>query len=434
MLNSRTIGKYIVVIIGFIIGVVTLTPNSEPIISPVPMLCIACGTYGGVDFLLNVVMFIPFGIGLYLFTGSWRKAAIFSILATVSIELLQVDVVANRDAGLSDVLANSIGGMFGALLAKTWKLWIVPSRNQARILYIASLVLWASVVTGSALLLKPTVTSHSWWAQVRPVLEGLDRFPGMVRKVVINDREIARGRIDDAYDFKGRFGSAEVSVDAEVTFPAGVHDSTSNIAPITAIFDEAQKEIMMLGQNGRDLLFRSRTLTSALRLREPTFSLTGSFDDGFSDKRIESARRSGYTIWLSSTAADTNQLRSIGYNLHPFMLWNAVLPFYINITPAHIYLSMLWGGLLMFLPGYWAARGSGVSRNGVLNNGVLRNGAARINRAELTVGAIFGAWVLAVLLSVPTAIGMAPVPLWGWMATVAGFAVGYLVGRVTLRG
>ena len=39
-----------------------------------PVYCIVCGDTGSVDFFLNILLFVPLGLGLALAGFSWRRA------------------------------------------------------------------------------------------------------------------------------------------------------------------------------------------------------------------------------------------------------------------------------------------------------------------------------------------------------------------------
>jgi hypothetical protein len=77
--------------------------------------CVFCvGELTGVDFLFNIPLFIPLGIGLSLM-GLSPIAAIGAVLATTAgIELLQLTVVSGRYASVDDIIANTLGGVLGS--------------------------------------------------------------------------------------------------------------------------------------------------------------------------------------------------------------------------------------------------------------------------------------------------------------------------------
>lgn len=76
-------------------------------------------TYARVEFGANIVLFIPLGLLLALLFGPhrWWRAPVICVVATVIIELGQGALLSHRVASVGDVIANSTGGMLGALAA-----------------------------------------------------------------------------------------------------------------------------------------------------------------------------------------------------------------------------------------------------------------------------------------------------------------------------
>src|SRR4051812_28611679 len=102
-----------------VIGWLTLrsAPSQAATVALSPWYCVACGSEGVADLLLNVVLFLPLGIAAF-FAG-WRltAAAAIAFAISVAIELTQGIALVGRDASLGDVITNTIGGSAG---------WIIP--------------------------------------------------------------------------------------------------------------------------------------------------------------------------------------------------------------------------------------------------------------------------------------------------------------------
>ncbi|WP_133176438.1 VanZ family protein [Nocardioides currus] len=65
--------------------------------------------------LLNVLLFVPLGVGLALVTGwRWWQVCLAAAAASTALELLQL--VLPRDADPVDVLTNTLGAAVGALV------------------------------------------------------------------------------------------------------------------------------------------------------------------------------------------------------------------------------------------------------------------------------------------------------------------------------
>lgn len=431
MSGPTPFGKLLTLISAGLIAVITLSPGSEPIVHPIPAFCIACGLYGGIDFSLNVLLFVPFGLGIYLTIRRFPAALLVVVCSTLAIELLQVGVVPHRDASASDVLANSIGGAIGAVLGISWRLWLLPGPYKALLLTYTGVVSWIGFIGLSSILLKPTVTPHTWWAQVKPELEGMAVFSGSVDSVQINERYIEGGRLDSAMAFKAQFGSGSFNVHAFITETTGLADghadeladeladgladeladgqkgssASGKIAPITSIFDETSRQIMMLGQLGDSYVFSTRTITSSVRLREPVFRLKNSFAsaDTLHPSAHLNGNRDGYKVILGIDS------QSEIFALHPFLFWSAIVPFQVFIDANQWVFSAVWAALIILIPAYWMGRTRGVHR---------------------TVASVL---VSISLIFIPIMAGMEPIPLWGWAGTALGMISGVSLGRFSER-
>ena len=70
------------------------------------------------DILLNLLLFAPFGAGLQSRGFGWRRTLVVGAGVSGVIESLQLSLIANRDAGLHDLVANTAGCLIG------WWFWI----------------------------------------------------------------------------------------------------------------------------------------------------------------------------------------------------------------------------------------------------------------------------------------------------------------------
>ena len=89
------------------IGLATLLPAPGQRVSS--HFCVICGSYGGVDAILNILMFLPLGLGLSM--SGWGGSAPFYRCAPFQSDRdSTVRCHCRRDATLGDVLTNSFGG------------------------------------------------------------------------------------------------------------------------------------------------------------------------------------------------------------------------------------------------------------------------------------------------------------------------------------
>ena len=124
------------------IGVITLSPAVVTVV--LPFWCMRCGARPAIDVLLNVLMFVPLGVGLALLRVRGQVAALAIVLATCAIEATQYGIVAGRFASARDILTNSAGGLAGWYLWSRWRSFAIPPARTARRLGLATAVLWIS--------------------------------------------------------------------------------------------------------------------------------------------------------------------------------------------------------------------------------------------------------------------------------------------------
>ncbi len=75
--------------------------------------------YRELEFTANIAMFMPLGflVALALPARLWWVAAFMSLALSAAIELFQAGLLTARFATMSDVVANTLGGLIGTLLA-----------------------------------------------------------------------------------------------------------------------------------------------------------------------------------------------------------------------------------------------------------------------------------------------------------------------------
>ncbi len=82
--------------------------------------------YSLVEFCANIAMFFPLGYFLaVLFGRRWFLAVPLLIVLSTLVEVSQAAFLAGRTADWTDVLANSLGGLLGALLC----FWLARRRR-----------------------------------------------------------------------------------------------------------------------------------------------------------------------------------------------------------------------------------------------------------------------------------------------------------------
>ncbi len=81
--------------------------------------------YRQVEFTANVVMFVPLGllVGVLFGRRYWAWAIALGCAVSALIELLQFLLLAGRFGTVDDVIANTLGALIGALMARSFLAW-----------------------------------------------------------------------------------------------------------------------------------------------------------------------------------------------------------------------------------------------------------------------------------------------------------------------
>ena len=117
----RQVGTALAVIGFAAVAVATLTPMADlrgaALLTHIT--CLVCGDQGGADVAGNLLLFLPFAIGLRLAGWPWLRVVAASAAVSFTVELLQLTVVPGRAKPLN-------GGLHLAILAAYVFLSITP--------------------------------------------------------------------------------------------------------------------------------------------------------------------------------------------------------------------------------------------------------------------------------------------------------------------
>jgi hypothetical protein len=131
--------------------------------------------------------------------------------------------------------------------------------------------------------------------------------------------------------------------------------STAGLAPIVSIFDGEQREIVLVGRSGNDLVYQMRTHAFDLRLRPPAAQLADGFAPGDARSTFVHGRLSrsplAFVIGVDSTVAGSRVVpMSANWG------WSLLLPFDYAHGSASALLTALWLLGWMAPLGWWAGR------------------------------------------------------------------------------
>lgn len=387
--------------------------------------CLFCGELGGVDFLLNVLLFVPLGFALRLSGLTPRRAIGVAFATSLLIESLQLHVVSGRDSSLGDLVANTVGGAVGALLTDSWRSWIRPSPPAALRLLTGGVALWLLMLAGTAWALRRSMPHTLYYSQWAADLQHLARFEGTVASATLNGASLPPGPLERSPVLRFVLAGDSARVDASAL--AG--PPTAGLAPIVSIHDHRRTEVLLLGQWERDLVYRMRLRASDLKLRAPVVTLSEAFPH-------PPARRSAHsapdTLRLAGGFRD-NQLFALVERgdrakeailpLSPTIGWSLLWPLPFRQHRLVTALSVAWTAVWLLPLGYWGAFAS-FDRQSAARSGRRRSTVRRSIWlvSLLAISIAGGFWALPWLLSA------ASVPAPVWIGAAAALLTGFSVG------
>ncbi len=388
-----------------LIAGLTLLPQPRAITAvPSPRFVLDWGHFAGIDILLNIMLFIPIGVGLRL-TGYSRRSAV-AIAATLSgvIELLQVSVVAGRDSSVRDFLINTLGALIGVLLADGWKRWVFPSHAGTRRLLFLGAAFWLLFCAGEAALLGRAFPPTIWYGQWAPDEVFPATFSGHVLAVRLDSLDLPEGRLPNS----DRVRTALRQDHWALTVNATTGEPTSDLSSVFSIFDGEQREMLVVGQQGIDLFVRYRTHAATVGLRSPLIVLPGAFALPPGEPIRISLSFDRGLISLRTTASGKTLSQAVPVT--PSRGWSLLMPFEAPIRSRADLWSGLWLAALLFPTGYWMGRGIGTFE-AVAFGGLLL---------------FLGIGLTPLLFQLPSA------RPWEWIAGAAGLGTAWRLGRASL--
>jgi VanZ family protein len=416
--HLRRVGWLITTASLVAIAFATLTP--EPPGPELSHLCLICGSFGSVDAVLNIVLFVPLGIGLALSGVPGKRAVLAMCVLSTLIETAQFLVISGRDSTLGDILTNTFGGALGFVTGRYPRVWLRPPPRIARTLVVAWAILWLAIQIVSNFGFTLSIPQSVYYGQIARTLGNFAIFPGNVVSTSIDDLQLPNAVVSDSRRLQRLLLDGAVTT-ATVT-PA---QPTLGIAPIVRVADAQRRQILLLAQDGYNLIFGVHTGATVLRLRSPLFALVGAFPAGSSNLprvrtslSVSGRYRAGQVRMRVQSASGSRDSRIL---LTASLGWTQWLPFqwFIEGTLGEHVVSWLWIACLVFPLGYWAAWARDFSRS-------------QRSHWQMALAPLFGAAIIfAGLILIPHALGLHSVPIGDWAATFGGFLIGVGLGRRT---
>jgi aryl carrier-like protein len=269
-------------------------------------------------------------------------------LLSLGIEAAQL-YIPGRAPTVRDIAANALGAGLGWLIAVRLASWVDRWR-ATRIALAFGVLTPAAAVALNSWLLMPYVAPVPLWGQWAPDLGRLERWTGRVHAVLLGAQPIAIGRLSPDPDTVRAIRAAlerRANVRVSLTFgavPAGR-------APIVGIADARSEHLLLVSQDGADLVIQRFVRGSQLRLETPVDRIHGLFN----------GRAPGDSTTLELTWADGRSCATIderavcaepshGQRLWVYLLWNASEHRWLEVLLDVLTSALLWLPLAWIIP------------------------------------------------------------------------------------
>ena len=329
-----------VIAVALLVGTLWPTPGAP---QPLERFCIICGALGGLDFVANVVVFVPLGMTLVRDGYRDRFAWLTGLGLSLAIELLQWRLVPGRDASAGDLISNTLGTWVGWTLAvHRASLWR-PARGMAQRLLGAWCLMATVVGAVAAWSLRAAAPEYVYFAQWTPVRGGYAPLTGEFRGLRLYGERLPNATPVDPTNRPAAYARGELDLEGIVAGPDLVESRPKLLARLgNPLGEQAQ-----LVQRGDALVFRGRRNASRLGLRSPTFVLDGAWSpQGETSFHVRSASR----------AVELTAGRSATISVTVGRFWQTLAPFEVQYSQPEPLMGALFLLGLLLPAGFYGRR------------------------------------------------------------------------------
>ncbi len=331
-----------------LIGLLTMIPVAGT--RPAPWQCVFCGETAVSDAILNVLMFLPLGVGLAMIRMGAVKAVVTALALSLAVEVAQFGIP-GRDASLGDLITNSLGCIVGIAVATTHRHWAFPDdRTAGKLAFVAGL-LAAALFLATGLLLRPDIPDGIYIGEWAPHNAFRERFLGRVTDVRVASFTIPPERFDSSHTIREL-----LRADAPIELVAVAGPPVRDIVSLLSIHDQREREILMLGLDGAGIVRRHRTKAARLRLTYPVLRQV-----------LDRPATDGEVFTLASWNLGGRHCFSWNGDVdcsHGFRLgsgWSLLL-YSIGLPPwLRGLLDVLWAAVVLVPLGFWARLSPGTA-------------------------------------------------------------------------
>jgi len=361
--------------------------------------CVICGERGVADAILNVALFVPLGAAFALRGWSGLRACLPAALLSSAIELAQL-FIPGRDSSLGDALFNTCGAVLGNAIAHAAPFWLRPPGTSSDRLAVAATTVAVVSFALTGFLLQPSLPQAAYYGQWTANLGHLEWYRGRVVAAALGPEPLPSRRLLHSDRIRELLLAG---APLHVRGLAGPRVTT--LAPLLSIYDDRQREVILLGPDRDDLVFRYRTRAADLRLDQPDVRVRGAMRH----------RRSGDTLEITTLGTvprlclvtNGRPACQLGFTIGEgwgLLMYPEVLPAWLRVV-----FNAVWMAGLVLPVGYWAR-----SRAAILG-------------CVVALAVTFAA--------MPAATGLLPCPLREVTAAAGGLLLGMaLRSRITAGG
>lgn len=348
-MSVRHTGWIIAALGALLVAASTLTPGGGG--EPLPITCFWCDRWALQDAILNVLLFIPLGVGIGVMRTRLVPASLAILLTTVLVEGAQLLVVPGRDPSLRDLLTNVVGGLAGHALGLRWAALLFPHKRVAWRAAGWARLAWVAMQLLAGWLLIPSLPERPASVIAGTHVGGFADFRGRVlRSGVATAPSAAASAIEPRHQ--------PLAMVSALIQPG---PASRALTPIVTVAQGTDDFPLMLAVRNDDLLFRVRTRAEDVRLRSPMVRFADEIKpwyrtmapprDVLSVLAVRTAERASAVVRASSGAV----LRA-DVPVRTTQAWALLWPSGSTLGARPDVASAIWCFLLLVPTGYWSAR------------------------------------------------------------------------------
>ena len=343
------------------------------------------------------MLFVPFGAALAWAGFRWRRAWFTGAVLSAAIEYGQL-FIPGRSTSIGDVCTNSLGTVVGWVIAYlVFRALARPNRPGALASGIAS-ALFASIVAFTGIALRPAFPASTYFGQWTPDLGYVEWYRGRVLHASIADMPLPSQRLAAS----ARVRALLTTPGSELRVLAISGPRIQALGSLFSIFDDQEREVLLIGPDRDDLVVQERTRAVSWKLDQPDMRAVGAM----------TGIRAGDTLRVMLRPADAGYLLTLNgtdYRLGftAGQAWALLKYPEVLSERMRALLGAAWlAGILLFV-GFWGASPWG-----------------------FPIGA---ATVIAVLGWLPREVGLLQTRPSEWSGALCGLLLGVALREVALR-